>query len=206
MPNFPNFFILMGPNTVTGHLSVIYTVECQINFILSLITPIIKTLPSYKSTHSSLLPFPSLSSLASFSSILPSKETSAVKVTASAAEKDSSWIQREAKKLVWSSGCTSWAVDAQTGMNVMLYPDWQFAFWLRSVFWNKGDFRYTTKNAKGERKEAGPSSAALQWTGRVALLGMFVGAGLIGSGVVEKGELQGLLRNVVHSSQQMVQW
>ncbi|KAF5348350.1 hypothetical protein D9758_010944 [Tetrapyrgos nigripes] len=40
VPGFPNFFLLSGPNTVTGHTSVIYTEECQINYILSLIQPI----------------------------------------------------------------------------------------------------------------------------------------------------------------------
>src|SRR5262245_5473615 len=49
VPSFPNFFILMGPNTVTGHLSVIYTVECQINFALRLLAPVIESLPSYRS-------------------------------------------------------------------------------------------------------------------------------------------------------------
>ncbi|KAH9825645.1 L-lysine 6-monooxygenase (NADPH-requiring) [Teratosphaeria destructans] len=42
VPGFPNFFTLMGPNTVTGHHSVIYTVECQINFLVRLITPILR--------------------------------------------------------------------------------------------------------------------------------------------------------------------
>jgi len=42
MPGFPNFFSLLGPNTVTGHASVIYTEEAQINYILRMIKPVIQ--------------------------------------------------------------------------------------------------------------------------------------------------------------------
>jgi hypothetical protein len=96
----------MGPNTVTGHLSVIYTVECQINFTLRLLTPLIQSLPTYRSR--SLLP-----SLAA-----PSPAT--IEVRPRAAHADSQWTQTAAKKLVWASGCTNWAVDTKTGMNNMM--------------------------------------------------------------------------------------
>jgi hypothetical protein len=33
-PGFPNFFMLYGPNTNLGHNSIIFMVECQVNFIL----------------------------------------------------------------------------------------------------------------------------------------------------------------------------
>ncbi|XP_014552507.1 hypothetical protein COCVIDRAFT_19417 [Bipolaris victoriae FI3] len=128
VPHFPNFFILMGPNTVTGHLSVIYSTECQINFMLRLLDPIIKSLPWYQSQ--SLLP--------SFFTAAPAT----VEVKSEAAAADSQWTQAEAKKLVWSTGCVNWAVDRKTGLNHMMYPDWQFMFWLRSIFWKKTDFVY----------------------------------------------------------------
>ncbi|KAF1841845.1 cyclohexanone 1,2-monooxygenase [Cucurbitaria berberidis CBS 394.84] len=128
VPDFPNFFVMMGPNTVTGHLSVIYTVECQINFTLRLLSPVIKALPSYRSR--SLIP----------RLLAPAPAT--VEVKPEAALADSLWTQREAKKLVWSSGCVNWAIDPETGMNNMMYPDWQFLFWFRSVFWKKNDFVY----------------------------------------------------------------
>jgi hypothetical protein len=131
IPSFPNFFIMMGPNTVTGHLSVIYTVECQINFTLRLLAPIIQSLPSYRSQ---LLP----SLTPKF--LRPTPKT--VEVRYEAAIRDTEWTQREAKKLVWNSGCVNWAIDEKTGMNNMMYPDWQYWYWLRSVFWKRGDFLY----------------------------------------------------------------
>lgn len=33
-PGFPNFFMLYGPNTNLGHNSIIFMVECQVNYIL----------------------------------------------------------------------------------------------------------------------------------------------------------------------------
>ncbi|GAD97270.1 conserved hypothetical protein [Paecilomyces variotii No. 5] len=118
---FPNFFIMMGPNTSTGHLSVIYSTECQINFTLRVLRPILSSLyPSIWKT-----PFTKLG--------LCSTGPDTVAVTPSAEENDNTWIQGMAKKLVWASGCTSWYVD-ENGRNTMLYPDWQFKYWLRSIF------------------------------------------------------------------------
>lgn len=33
-PRFPNFFMLYGPNTNLGHNSIIFMVECQVNFVM----------------------------------------------------------------------------------------------------------------------------------------------------------------------------
>ncbi|KAG6902861.1 hypothetical protein C0995_010746 [Termitomyces sp. Mi166 len=41
VPGFPNLYMLGGPNTVTGHTSVIFTEEVQINYSLALIKPIL---------------------------------------------------------------------------------------------------------------------------------------------------------------------
>ena len=35
VPNFPNFFLLLGPNTVLAHNSVIFMIECQVDYIMS---------------------------------------------------------------------------------------------------------------------------------------------------------------------------
>ncbi|KAK0455286.1 FAD/NAD-P-binding domain-containing protein [Desarmillaria tabescens] len=42
VPGFPNLFMIAGPNTATGHLSVIFTEEVQINYILQLLKPILE--------------------------------------------------------------------------------------------------------------------------------------------------------------------
>jgi hypothetical protein len=92
-----------------------------------------------------------------------------------AARADFVWTQREAKKLVWASGCTSWAVDPKTGLNNMMYPDWQFAFWLRSIFWKKNDFVYLDEQT-GREVQPGEATRMLMWTGVAGtLIGAFVG-------------------------------
>lgn len=134
VPGFPNFYTLMGPNTVTGHLSVIYTVECQINFVLRLITPVLQSLHSQKK---SLIK-------------APSKEIAAVDVRPESAAQHISWLQGKLSKLVWSSGCTSWALDPKTGLNIAMYPEYQFIFWWRSVFIPKQDFSYEVIDKDGK--------------------------------------------------------
>jgi len=42
VPGFPNFFLIGGPNTVTGHTSVIFTEEVQVNYAMQLIKPILE--------------------------------------------------------------------------------------------------------------------------------------------------------------------
>ncbi|KAJ8117989.1 hypothetical protein OPT61_g927 [Boeremia exigua] len=158
VPNFPNCFILMGPNTVTGHLSVIYTVECQINFTLRLLEPILKSLPSYQSR--SFIP-----------SIISGSVPTTIEVRPEAAMQDFEWTQREAKKLVWASGCTNWAIDPKTGMNNMMYPDWQFMFWFRSVFWRKQDFVF--RDGKSQEVQPGRTK---KWLLRLLTASAFLGA------------------------------
>jgi hypothetical protein len=153
-------FVLMGPNTVTGHLSVIYTVECQINFTLRLLTPVLESLPSYRSN--SYIP----------RILAPSPAT--VEVRPEAAVEDSAWTQREAKKLVWASGCTNWAIDAKTGMNNMMYPDWQFLYWLRSVFIKKADFVYKDEKTGRVVRPGEGRKFALKLLTAAALVGAIV--------------------------------
>ncbi|KAF8143749.1 FAD/NAD-binding domain-containing protein [Mycena galopus ATCC 62051] len=46
VPGFPNLFMLAGPNTTTGHASVIHTEELQIGYIIQLVKPILDGLVS----------------------------------------------------------------------------------------------------------------------------------------------------------------
>ncbi|KAJ9204616.1 hypothetical protein DTO164E3_1791 [Paecilomyces variotii] len=106
LSGFPNFFILMGPNTLSGHLSVLYTTECQIDFIVRVIRPILKGL------NSSLLP-----------SLLRIEYPESVAVTPIAERMDVSMTDNNAKQLVWTTGCTSWFIDPNTGRNTIMFPD-----------------------------------------------------------------------------------
>ncbi|KAF4981440.1 hypothetical protein FZEAL_2752 [Fusarium zealandicum] len=131
LSQFPNFFVMMGPNTLSGHLSVIYTTECQINFTLRVIQPIL------------------------------SQQADIVEVTAYAEEKDTNNVQEKAKKLVWATGCTSWFIEANSNRNTIMFPDWQFKFWLRSIFVPWGDFEYRNATERVARKATKRSSSSM---------------------------------------------
>lgn len=113
---------MMGPNTVTGHTSVIFTSECQINFALNMLDPILKARKS--------------------------RSIAAVEVTQEAEDQENSWIQSRAKGLVWSSGCTNWYVEPKSGKNLMVYPEWQWHYWLRSFAIDYSKFAYTRQDGR----------------------------------------------------------
>ncbi|EEQ33015.1 hypothetical protein McanMca71_003734 [Microsporum canis] len=159
---FPNFFIMMGPNTATGHLSVIYTSECQINFAIRAIRPVMQSL--YQSPLQVFNPF-------------GRKSCSTVAVTAEAEQADNSWIQSAIKGFVWASGCSNWYVDVETGKNTMLYPDWQLKYWVRSIFIPfKSDFEFKPSEIQVVGKNIGRKGKSYQTS---VLVGSGLGLALV---------------------------
>ncbi|TCD67924.1 hypothetical protein EIP91_011788 [Steccherinum ochraceum] len=52
VPNFPNFFMICGPNAPVTHGAVIFTEELQVNYIIQLLGPILsKQVSSFEVTH-----------------------------------------------------------------------------------------------------------------------------------------------------------
>lgn len=154
--------MMMGPNTITGHLSVIYTVECQINFTMRIIRPLLQS-RSAKSRYLSIL----------------QKPFDKVTVTAAAQKQDNDWIQEKARDLVWNTGCTSWFIDPTTGRNTTMYPDWQYKYWLRSIWIPWSDFVYRRSDTRQERKLDVVDRTLMvvsRWYGTVALgiMGMMI--------------------------------
>ena len=43
VPNFPNFFFVLGPNTVLAHSSLVYMIECQVNYTADAIVKLLLT-------------------------------------------------------------------------------------------------------------------------------------------------------------------
>lgn len=151
LSGFPNFYIMMGPNTLSGHLSVIYTTECQINFAIRLIKPIMRAISASRS-------------------ILPSfrSSTDVGVITAAAEKRDIDTTQEKARKLVWASGCTSWFIHYGSNRNTIMYPDWQFKFWLRSVFIAWNDHSYTKSRALSETRKSTIGGGVLLGTAATA--------------------------------------
>jgi cation diffusion facilitator CzcD-associated flavoprotein CzcO len=80
-PGFPNFFMLTGPNTGTGHTSQIFMVECQIAYLLDAL------------------------------GLLAELGDPTVEVLEEAARAHSEEVERRSRRTVWVSGCTSWYQD-----------------------------------------------------------------------------------------------
>ena len=77
-PHFPNFFMLTGPNTGTGHTSQIFMIECQLNYVLDALD------------------------------LLGDGPDAVAEVLPSVAEAFTGDLQRKIKRTVWASGCASW--------------------------------------------------------------------------------------------------
>ena len=78
---FPNFFMLMGPNTGLGHNSMVFMIESQAHYIVNAI----KTMKEHR--------------------------IKALDVKPEAQAQFIDKVQSELKQTVWNSGCKSWYVD-----------------------------------------------------------------------------------------------
>ncbi|CAG8165886.1 unnamed protein product [Penicillium salamii] len=108
--NFPNFFILYGPNAATGQHSVIFHSECQINYSCRLLRSVLKG------------------------------GADSIMVKAKAQKRDLSWVHDKLRRLVFNSGCQSWWMDPVTKKNTFIYPDPMYKYWLRTIFPRWSDF------------------------------------------------------------------
>ncbi len=81
VPKFPNFFMLIGPNSPIGNFSLILIAEMQVDYILKLIARI------------------------------RAGECRALAPTATATEVFNAEIRAAMKQTVWVSGCRSWYLD-----------------------------------------------------------------------------------------------
>jgi cation diffusion facilitator CzcD-associated flavoprotein CzcO len=95
---FPNFFLLVGPNTGLGHNSIILMIEAQVGHIL-------KALDAVEA--------------ASAGAIEPRREVQ---------DAYNARLQADLQKTVWNrGGCQSWYLDAN-GRNTTLWPTFTFTF------------------------------------------------------------------------------
>jgi cation diffusion facilitator CzcD-associated flavoprotein CzcO len=90
---FPNFFILLGPNTGLGHNSVVLMIEAQVGYVIRCLK------------------------------LMRRKNVAAMEVRAESQQHFATDIQHRMSHTVWQSGgCRSWYQDTQTGENTTLWP------------------------------------------------------------------------------------
>ena len=81
--------MLVGPNTGLGHNSIIFMIECQVNYI-------IQALASQRQSGST-----------------------ALRLRPDVQKDDYARVQADMKKTVWSSGCHSWYQNAQGDIDTL---------------------------------------------------------------------------------------
>jgi cation diffusion facilitator CzcD-associated flavoprotein CzcO len=107
---FPNFFMLLGPNTGLGHNSVIFMIESQVRHVMSCLR------------------------------LLARNNAETIEVRPSAQRRFNDGIQRRLRRAVWSEGgCKSWYLDAD-GVNRALWPGFSFEFWARTRRARRADY------------------------------------------------------------------
>jgi cation diffusion facilitator CzcD-associated flavoprotein CzcO len=107
---FPNFFLLLGPNTGLAHNSVIFMIESQVQHVMSCLR------------------------------LLASQNGQTIEVRASALRRFSDGIQRRLSRAVWSEGgCVSWYLDAD-GVNRALWPGFSSEYWARTRRARRADY------------------------------------------------------------------
>jgi cation diffusion facilitator CzcD-associated flavoprotein CzcO len=90
--DFPNLFLLVGPNTALGHNSIIYIIEAQLEYVLAALVA------------------------------MDRRNATAVEPTPAAQSGYNEKLQRALANSVWSTGgCTSFYLD-DAGMNTTLWP------------------------------------------------------------------------------------
>ncbi|KAJ5144062.1 uncharacterized protein N7515_002849 [Penicillium bovifimosum] len=117
MDSFPNFFIVFGPNTATGHTSVIFATENAVNYSLQFIKPIL------------------------------SGQVSTYEVKEDAERNWTRWVQDTLQNSVFRRGvCSSWYINAD-GWNSSTYPTTQLHYWYRCTFpkWEHWNVKLTRK-------------------------------------------------------------
>ncbi|WP_010114893.1 NAD(P)/FAD-dependent oxidoreductase [Acinetobacter sp. P8-3-8] len=99
LPNFPNLFIITGPNTGIGHTSAIFVIEAQMNYVLKAIQTTLK------------------------------QGKQSIEVTAEAENDYTQMIHKEMKKTVWQTGgCNSWYKN-KSGHVIAMFPGFSFTYY-----------------------------------------------------------------------------
>ena len=107
---FPNFFILLGPNTAVGHNSVVFMIESQVQHVMSCLR------------------------------LLAKEKAETIEVRAPALRRFNDGIQRRLRRRVWSTGgCNSYYLDDK-GVNRALWPGFSFEYWARTRRARRADY------------------------------------------------------------------
>ena len=108
---FPNFFVLIGPNTGLGHNSMVYMIESQVAYVLDALRA------------------------------MKERSVGSLEVRSEVQDTYNRQVQRRMEPTVWTSGgCSSWYLDP-SGRNATLWPSFTFKFRRRTRRFDPSSFR-----------------------------------------------------------------
>jgi len=100
---FPNFFMLLGPNTGLGHTSVVFMIEAQIDYVADALRT------------------------------LQERGLATAEVRREAQDASTRAVQERLKGTVWSTGgCASWYLD-EHGRNAVIWPGFTWPYKRRTL-------------------------------------------------------------------------
>jgi cation diffusion facilitator CzcD-associated flavoprotein CzcO len=128
---FPNYFILLGPNTGLGHNSIIYMIEAQIAYIMGALKAV------------------------------EAMGLRALEVKPEEQRDWNAALQRKLAKTVWNTGgCRSWYLHPESGKNCTIWPGFTWRFrWIMRRF-DSAAYRMTPETGSGSGKFARRSPQA----------------------------------------------
>ncbi|TGK11498.1 NAD(P)/FAD-dependent oxidoreductase [Leptospira fletcheri] len=122
---FPNFFMIVGPNTGLGHSSMILMIESQAQYTLQCIRSLLK------------------------------KDIKYLDVRKEVQDKYNSEIQERLGRSVWlTGGCVSW-YNTSSGRNTTLWPGFTFEFKAKTFFLRPSDYEFVRMDGKEEKISLG---------------------------------------------------
>jgi cation diffusion facilitator CzcD-associated flavoprotein CzcO len=113
MPDFPNLFLLVGPNTGLGHNSVVFMIEAQLNYLMGALEA------------------------------MDRRGASRIEVRRDAYDAYNQHVQSRLGRTVWNTGgCASWYID-RNGRNSTIWPDFTWRFWQQTRRFDEAAYELT---------------------------------------------------------------
>lgn len=98
VPNFPNYFIVTGPNTGIGHTSAIFVIEAQMHYIMQAIETV------------------------------ETEQKQTIEPSVQAESTYTDMVHNEMERTVWQTGgCNSW-YKSESGKVIAMFPGFSFVF------------------------------------------------------------------------------
>ena len=109
---FPNFFMVVGPNTGLGHSSMVFMIESQVAYVVDAL----KSMRAHR--------------------------VAAIDVRPDVQRRFNDGLQKRLAHAIWSEGgCVSWYLDPKTGKNTTLWPGFTWQFRRATAHFRLADYR-----------------------------------------------------------------